>query len=645
MKSSSFCHPSVWRDFPEWRPSMTNSNGHGPRTCVIYARVSNRAQNDRGLSIPGQLRELRAWAEREGYRVAAEVSDTGGRDSKRDVFDRPGINEVFDICERQRVELVVAQSRDRFGEYPVPEMIAYRLADHGARLATPSDSQGEAGELMDLFTDWNSRRERRTTARRSRSRKLEQARKGRIVAGHTPTFGFRYAGDRAERAYEVEEDHMRVVRRVFEMVGAEGTSNRGVASRLNREGVPTPPAPVKKKHPERVYGWRPQFVRRVVLSDAYRPHTRKELAGLVSQGFMAPDVAARAPEGCGIWWYSGKDYEGEEHRVAVPVPHSGVGRETADAARANVENNVPLSSAGDGRYWELLGGILRCGGCGLRMQAHVVTRGEHVYEYLRCPQNQRTTPERCPVNARLSAKQVEEAVWGFVVGLLVEPERMVSGLDGLIEAERALLRGDPEQEIRGLRRELRDLDLRRERAQDAYLAGAFSVDELRGRQHQLDEAKEAALREIDLCENRGARLRKLVDLRDRLRRRADIWNRLMDENPDLPQNVIGDMPWSNDPFARAQREALDNATPEQRRERYVSLELRVDAHSREELEVSGLFGTEMIYTWDPSPRPRRTTTPSSPSSPTASRSGAGGSLRTSSPSTSGKSPSWRRRAS
>ncbi len=99
----------------------------------------------------------------------------------------------------------------------------------------------------------------------------------------------------------------------------------------------------------------------------------------------------------------------------------------------------------------------------------------------------------------------ERAEWEFVVNLSAEPEQMVAGMDAFIEAERVLSRGDPEQEMRGLRGQLRDLEGRRERAQDAYLAGAFSVDELRGRQHQLDEAKEAILRAMDLCAKAGAR--------------------------------------------------------------------------------------------------------------------------------------------
>lgn len=570
------------------------------RTCIIYARVSSRRQAET-FSLPTQFRELRAWAEKSGYAVIEEVADTGGKDSKRDVFDRPGVERIFDICKQRHVDIVLAQEHSRFGEYPIPEMISYRLAERGTRLRTPSDSEGEAGELMDLFTDWTSRRERQTTACRSRSRKLEQARSGFVVPTHTPTYGFKVAGDRTKRVYEVEEEHMATVRRIFEMVGVEGLGNRTVAKILNSDGIDTPPAPVKTKHPEKDWSWRHQFVRRCVLNDAYRPHTPEEITGLVEQSFMDPDVAAKASNSCGVWWYRGRDFEGTEHRIAVPVPLSGVPREVADAARAVVVDNVPISGAGGGRFWELSGGIIFCAGCGLRMQAHTVRSRGRIYSYLRCPLNQRVGPEKCPVNARLQAEEAERVVWEFVAGLLVDPDRMVSGLDALIEAERFLLRGDPKQDMRELRRRLQDLDGRRERAQDAYLAGAFSVDELRGRQQQLEEAKEAILRELDLCENRGARLRSLLELRDRLRRRGTIWSGLLEKPPDLLKYAAecSPRPWENDAFAPAQRQTLDNATPEQRREHYLSLGLRVDARSKEELEISGIFGREVLYTCHP----------------------------------------------
>ena len=221
------------------------------KTAILYARVSSRRQAET-FSLPTQFRELRTWAEENSYVVVEEVADRGGKDSKRDVFDRPGVERIFDLCESQEVDIVVAQERSRFGEYPIPEMIAYRLAEHGTRLRTPSDSEGEAGELMQLFSDWTSRRERRITARRSRSRKLEQACSGYVVPTHTPTYGYRVAGERTKRVYEVEEEHMAVVR-----AGGLGT-----------------PAPVKAKYPEKIYGWRHQLVRKCVLNDVYKPHTR-----------------------------------------------------------------------------------------------------------------------------------------------------------------------------------------------------------------------------------------------------------------------------------------------------------------------------------------------------------------------------------
>jgi hypothetical protein len=435
------------------------------------------------------------------------------------------------------------------------------------------------------------------------------------------------AGERTERVYEVEEDHMRVVRLIFEMVGVEGVGNRTVARRLNERGFPTPPAPVKEKHPEKVWGWRHQFVRKCVLNDAYRPHTPEEVGRLAEEGFMAPEVAARAPADCGIWWYTGKDFEGNEHRVAVPVPPSGVSREVEDAARAAIVDIVPIPSAGSREFWELLGGILYCGGCGLRMQAHAVKSHGRVYFYLRCPLHLRVTPERCPVNARLPAEKAEEAVWNFVMRLLVEPERMVAGVEDVIDHERSRLRTDPEQEIRGLRSRLRDLDRRRERAQEAYLVGAFSVDELRARQEQLEGAKQAILDEIDANENRGERLRHLIELRDKVRYRAERWYALLEEYSDLGSPP----PWEDDAFASVWRDAFGKATPEQRHARYRELELRVEAHSKDELEISGVFGKEMLYICHPSPKPRRTAITSSASTLTGWSYAAGGRDNTSKP--------------
>lgn len=108
--------------------------------------------------------------------------------------------------------------------------------------------------------------------------------------------------------------------------------------------------------------------------------------------------------------------------------------------------------------------------------------------------------------------------------------------------------------------------------------------------------------------------------------------------PDELREAIGESPWEYDPFASAEREQLENSTPEQRRVHYEGLELRVVALSKDELEVSGVFGRETLYICSPSPRLRATITPSSASTRTASSSRAAGSPRTYTASTCGTSP-------
>jgi len=55
---------------------MPSTNGHHPKRAVLYARVSTEEQK-KGYSIPDQLRELRAYATREGYVVVEEAVDNG----------------------------------------------------------------------------------------------------------------------------------------------------------------------------------------------------------------------------------------------------------------------------------------------------------------------------------------------------------------------------------------------------------------------------------------------------------------------------------------------------------------------------------------------------------------------------------------
>jgi hypothetical protein len=154
----------------------------------------------------------------------------------------------------------------------------------------------------------------------------------------------------------------------------------------------------------------------IIKGDAYRPHTYEEITALV-----ASEVAARLDrlKLYGVWWYNrsrskikqvsaigrnGKEYvrrfestpKPREEWVAVPVPDPGVPREWVDAAREAIKENRRPSSAGH-RFWELSGGILRCGGCGYAMMTNSISShgSKRFNHYYRCPKRLRDR-EACP---------------------------------------------------------------------------------------------------------------------------------------------------------------------------------------------------------------------------------------------------------
>jgi DNA invertase Pin-like site-specific DNA recombinase len=84
-------------------------NARKARQVAIYARVSTGSQ-----TVQNQLRELRQIAERQGWIVAAEFTDTGisgakGRDR------RPGLEKMLLAVARREVDMIAAWSVDRLG--------------------------------------------------------------------------------------------------------------------------------------------------------------------------------------------------------------------------------------------------------------------------------------------------------------------------------------------------------------------------------------------------------------------------------------------------------------------------------------------------------------------------------------------------
>ncbi len=555
---------------------MPNTNGHKKR-AVLYARVSTEEQARSGYSLAQQLEALRAYCAREGLEVVEEVTDPGQSGAS---LERPGMDRVRDLMAAGDVSVVLAQDRDRFAREPAYlYLLKQEFAEYGTTMRALNDRGDDSpeGELMDGVFDQFAKFERAKTAERTRRGRLRKAREGKVIAGRSPDFGFRY--NETRDGYIVHEPDMAVVRRIFEMFGLDGASVYGVKAALDAANIPPP----------RGVHWTRTFIRDCVFDDVYKPHTFEEVAALVS-----PQVAARLdPDSSyGVWWYNRRDIkrtrvleettDGErryvtrtryadksrEEWIAVPVPDAGVPRELVDWARDTLRDNEKCSSAGR-RFWELSGGIFRCAECGRALVAVTTVKGPKGYRrrmfYYQCATRRQTGKHACSFSRSINAQKAEAAVWQVVSSLLTDPESLRHDLEAMLERERES-HGDPEPEARAWAETLLETERKRDRYQEMFAAEAMTLAELRAKLDALEETRETARRELAALASWRERLEALERDKDRLL----------------------------ESYAARAPEALAALDPEERRTVYSMLRLRVEALPDRSLKIRGVFGEESL---------------------------------------------------
>src|SRR5919202_1153962 len=168
---------------------MTSTNGHALQQAasaaeravemlrvVLYARVSTQEQAQGGFSIPGQLRELRGWAEREGLRVVEEIVDDGYSGSNP---DRPGLRRALELAEAGEIDVVAAWKRNRLFRSRLYRLLWEKDLNGMSVSLVALDDTGHriADGILDDFGEW----EREEITRRTLDGKREKARAGMVI--------------------------------------------------------------------------------------------------------------------------------------------------------------------------------------------------------------------------------------------------------------------------------------------------------------------------------------------------------------------------------------------------------------------------------------------------------------------------------
>ena len=177
--------------------------------AVIYARYSSSGQNDQ--SIEGQLRECRAFAEREGYNVVFEYVDralTGRND------ERPQFRKMIKDSERKQFQVVIVWKLDRFSRNRYDSAhYKHILRKNGVRVvsATERISDDPDGILLEGIIESMAEHFSANLAQNIRRGQRQNAEKGLHVGGVTP-YGYKVV----DRRLAADEKEAVVVRYAFE---------------------------------------------------------------------------------------------------------------------------------------------------------------------------------------------------------------------------------------------------------------------------------------------------------------------------------------------------------------------------------------------------------------------------------------------
>ena len=516
---------------------MPNTNGHGPKTAVLYARVSTDEQARSGYSLAQQMEALRAHAAREGFEVVEEVYDPGQSGAS---LERPGMDRVRDLVAAGGVSLVLAQDRDRFAREPAYHYLLRReFAEHGTKIRALNDRGDDSpeGELTDGILDQLAKYERAKISERTRRGKLQKAREGKVIATMKPPYGFRY--NEARDALVVYESESVIVETIFRLA-AEGHGTKAIQTRLYRQGTPSPTGKEV---------WHRPVLKRMVLSDTYKPHTRGEAAELVPPAVVASGVLKEGGEYGIRWWnrysrrsrqvsettrdgsrrYRRKVTLSERDRaewVATPVP-AFLPRGLVEAARSAIAAPRPQERKNLSRGWELRG-LMRCPSCGGAMTPHTAKRDEKRYHYYRCHRGAEYRRGSCKQRMK-RAKEAEEAMWGFVSRIMKDPGRILVGMDALIVQKRSETRGDPEREAKAWLERLAEVEQERRGYLRLAATGRMSEAELDAVLAELEETRQTAEKELEAVGGRRDEIEQLERDRDALRA---SWSAAIPDNLD-----------------------------------------------------------------------------------------------------------------
>lgn len=200
------------------------------KNAVIYARYSSERQNEQ--SIEGQVRIIKAFAEREGYNIIDSYVDkalTGRTD------ERPSFQKMIEESKSHAFNYVLVYKLDRFSRNRYDSAVYKKvLADNGVKVISATENIGDnpEGIILEAILEGYSEYYSKELAQKIVRGNYDSRSKGLFTGGRV-IYGYRIV----DRRYVVEENEAEIVKRIFDDIVNKKKLNE-IAKNLNDSGIP-----------------------------------------------------------------------------------------------------------------------------------------------------------------------------------------------------------------------------------------------------------------------------------------------------------------------------------------------------------------------------------------------------------------------
>lgn len=216
------------------------------KKAIAFARVSSAGQaTEDKASHAEQLRDIRTFAEREGYKIVEEVREVASGNADltgvwRDV--RPLLADAWDKLENGQVSALVFWDPSRFcrdeemmGTGSTYFVLKSRRYADGIRFVHgEADPESEMSALLTMVQALGPALEWKAQQRRFNAAKERMFENGELGEGDWP---FGYNWNRKEKEFEVVEEQAEIVRLMFKLYAGGNLTLRALVKQL--EGHPT----------------------------------------------------------------------------------------------------------------------------------------------------------------------------------------------------------------------------------------------------------------------------------------------------------------------------------------------------------------------------------------------------------------------